>query len=411
MKIFIVADDLTGALDTAAQFAARGISTEILRFPVTSDLAQCRSSVVVLDAQSRHLPASDAYQRIYQILKGVFELGVPLIFKKTDSALRGNVGAELAAMSDACGGEQVLFFPAYPQLGRTTIKGVQYIHGVPLNQSAFAQDKLDPVKYSDVCQILRQETDLSCGVIGVEDQEAPESAKVLVFDSETEEQMQRQVDRFVNPDRPGSCLVAGCAGLAKMLAPKIPCDRGQESIRFGEKLFVLSGTNHLVSRRQIQYAVQNGFRQVGFSIGELTDPAREEAFREKIQTVRSLCESRENIVVDILQEPAQQREHDPEDLSRRIVKGLSTVLIRCRDVLHGHTLFLIGGDTLGSYMENCGCQKISVLDEILPGTPISAFSFDGEQQYVISKSGGYGENDVLLQCLNTLSDRKRWTNS
>ena len=42
---------------------------------------------------------------------------------------------------------------------------------------------------------------------------------------------------------------------------------------------------------------------------------------------------------------------------------------------------------------------------------VAAGTYDGEQQYVISKSGGYGENDVLLQCLNTLSDRKRWTNS
>lgn len=411
MKIFIMADDLTGTLDTAAQFAARGVSAEILQLPLSDQLDHCQSDVAVVNTQTRHLSSSDAYQRIYQISKVLFEIGVPLVFKKTDSALRGHVGAELAAMSDACGGKRIRFFPAYPQLGRTTMGGVQYIHGVPLDQSAFAEDKLDPMKCSNVCQILRQETDLPCGVVGVQDEQIPESAKILVFDSETEQQMQRQVDRFLNLDPPGPCLMAGCAGLAKILSGKIPCDRKQTSINLGEHLFVLCGTNHPVSQKQIRYAVQNGFQRVGFSIGELTDPAHKDTFQNKVQKVRGLCKAQENIVVDILQESAPRKEQDPGDLSQRIVTGLSAVLIQCRDVLSGHTLFLVGGDTLSSYMEHCGCRKISILDEILPGTPISTFSFDEGQQYIISKSGGYGEEDVFLQCLNILSDRKRWIHS
>lgn len=408
MKIFIMADDLTGTLDTAAQFAVRGVSTEILSLPLGSQLEQCQSSVAVVNTQTRHLSSSDAYERVYQISKALCEQGVPLVFKKTDSALRGHVGAELAAMSDAFGGERVLFFPAYPQLGRTTVGGVQYIYGVPLDQSAFAQDKLEPMKCSDVSQILRHETALPSSVVGVDDGEVPESAKILVFDSETELQMQQQADRFLRSGQPGACLTAGCAGLAKILSGRLPCDREQAPIRLGENLFVLCGTNHPVSRKQIRCAVHHGFRRVGFSIDELTRQDQGDAFENKIQQARALCKAGKNIVVDILQESQPSKERDPQDLSRRIVNGLSTVLIRCRDVLSGHTPFLIGGDTLSSYMEKCGCRKISVLGEILPGTPISIFSFDEGQQCIISKSGGYGEEDLFLQCLNILSDRKRW---
>ena len=47
--------------------------------------------------------------------------------KKTDSALRGNVASELGAMLEASGGKRLCFFPAYPEMGRTTRDGVHFI--------------------------------------------------------------------------------------------------------------------------------------------------------------------------------------------------------------------------------------------------------------------------------------------
>ena len=94
--LFIIADDFTGALDTGVQFAAKGIPTRVITDPA-ADLARDwgDARVLVLDAETRHLPPLEAYDTVYHAARQAVEIGIPYLYKKTDSALRGNVGAEL----------------------------------------------------------------------------------------------------------------------------------------------------------------------------------------------------------------------------------------------------------------------------------------------------------------------------
>lgn len=59
------------------------------------------------------------------------------IYKKTDSALRGNIGAELGALVAASGQKILPFVPAFPQMNRITKGGIHYIDGVPVTESSF----------------------------------------------------------------------------------------------------------------------------------------------------------------------------------------------------------------------------------------------------------------------------------
>ena len=107
-----MADDITGMLDTGAQFAGRGISTQVLPLPVTSEqIRGCRADVALVNTRSRHMAPEEAYKCVYQLAKAAAEAGVQILYKKTDSALRGHIGAELAAMSDAAGKKSVAFLP------------------------------------------------------------------------------------------------------------------------------------------------------------------------------------------------------------------------------------------------------------------------------------------------------------
>lgn len=79
---------------------------------------------------------------------------VPYIYKKTDSALRGNIGAELGALLRASGEQALPFLPAYPQIGRCTREGVHYIDGQPVAQSVFGIDPFEPVRHSRVADLI-----------------------------------------------------------------------------------------------------------------------------------------------------------------------------------------------------------------------------------------------------------------
>ena len=98
--LLIIADDFTGALDTGVQFAAHGIRTRVVVDPEV-DFAAQEAQVLVIDTETRHLPASKAYEVVAGLTRRALDAGVRYIYKKTDSALRGNIGAELTAVFKA----------------------------------------------------------------------------------------------------------------------------------------------------------------------------------------------------------------------------------------------------------------------------------------------------------------------
>ena len=97
LLLLILADDFTGALDTGVQFAACGIPTRVV-VGEQVDLAASDAAVLVVDTETRHLPAAEAYAVIAKLTRDAMSAGVFSIYKKTDSALRGNIGAELSAL-------------------------------------------------------------------------------------------------------------------------------------------------------------------------------------------------------------------------------------------------------------------------------------------------------------------------
>ena len=132
IHLFVIADDFTGALDTGVQFASYGAALE----------ADAQTQVLVVDAETRHLPAAQAYDTVYRLVRWAKEKKIGCIYKKTDSALRGNIGAELSAALAADGGDRLHFVPAFPNLERVTRGGVHYIGGVPVAQSVFERTPL-----------------------------------------------------------------------------------------------------------------------------------------------------------------------------------------------------------------------------------------------------------------------------
>ena len=165
VKLLILADDFTGALDTGVQFSGKGIRTQVV---VSSHWVEPDSDcdVMVIDMETRHVPKEKAYEIVYDVCQQAVKYGIRCFYKKTDSALRGNVGSELQAAVDAVSGKNIVFVPAFPAMRRITVDGVHYIDGIPVKESVFGQDPFEPVMYDRVDELLRA-TGYKGGVIGV----------------------------------------------------------------------------------------------------------------------------------------------------------------------------------------------------------------------------------------------------
>jgi uncharacterized protein YgbK (DUF1537 family) len=81
---------MTGALETGAKFSASGAGA-VVSAELTLDAGD--RPVLVVDTETRHLAAADAKARIVRLARAARARGVPFLYKKTDSTLRGSWGA------------------------------------------------------------------------------------------------------------------------------------------------------------------------------------------------------------------------------------------------------------------------------------------------------------------------------
>ena len=199
IRLGIIADDLSGAADSGLQFARLGRRTVVL---FTPDSDSAGADVIVVDADSRGLPAAEAASAVRASIDGLRRAGCSRLYKKIDSTLRGNLGAELDALLDLETGVIALVSPAFASAGRAVRDGRLLVRGWPLEETEFARDPLWPATDSRVAAVIGRQTSLSVAAIGIEDVRAGEEsartrlealigggARVVVADAETVEDL------------------------------------------------------------------------------------------------------------------------------------------------------------------------------------------------------------------------------
>lgn len=125
MKTLLIADDLTGALDSAAAFALRGMTVVCALGPgdVRAALSQ-NPDLLAVTTNSREISESMASSRVEQVLDAVRadpRWRDAVLIKKIDSRLKGNLMAEVVPMARLRA--DVLVCPAIPRLGRVVKSG------------------------------------------------------------------------------------------------------------------------------------------------------------------------------------------------------------------------------------------------------------------------------------------------
>jgi len=107
MRIAMIADDLTGRNDCALQWFRRGFDVRLPELSaLDGELASAggrdsggKAQLIAVDTDSRYLSPAEAYRRVAGLVDRLKRADIDVWYKKIDSTLRGNLDAELAAMS------------------------------------------------------------------------------------------------------------------------------------------------------------------------------------------------------------------------------------------------------------------------------------------------------------------------
>ena len=159
IKLIVLADDLTGALDTGVQFTKKNIST-LVTSNLNFDEKYNEYSIVVVNTESRHLSSSDAKKVVKNVLQNFSDKDIPFFYKKIDSTLRGNIGSEIEGFMEALEIQNLSLIPSFPLGNRIVKDGVLYVDKIPLSETQFSRDILNPVKDSYIPNILKKQTSI-----------------------------------------------------------------------------------------------------------------------------------------------------------------------------------------------------------------------------------------------------------
>jgi 4-hydroxythreonine-4-phosphate dehydrogenase len=409
-KILIIADDLTGAADCGAAFAERGFATTVLLAGPGEDRAWPDKAedadVLAIDADTRCMAPEDAAETVGRIMHACEEIGPlgdpPLIFKKIDSTLRGNAGAELAAAlaarrKNTLEQVMILLAPAFPECGRTTINGRQLVNGEALEDSdAWRRESSHP--HRNIAAMLA-EAGLSSELIQLAQVRSPKGAlesafaqaaggtDALICDAETEADLDA-IARAA-PVLGRRTLWAGSAGLARQIArsaAQARTARPKEKPSLQGSILFVVGSPAAASHQQAQQLATSNISAVTFSPSNLLlDPQKHAAI------IRGHLERGEDVLVQL--DPAGSRHGDQ---GRQLACSLAQIIAPCAK--YAGALFATGGETARSILDACGIRALHLTGEVEPGLPFAIAPYAGRELLILTKAGGFGTSESLLRC-------------
>lgn len=382
-KLLLLADDLTGTLDTGVFFS--GLDASVSLNPDKTEDLICLSS--------RHLSREEAFQRTSLALS---ENPSENKYLKTDSLLRGHIGASLEALYKHSG--TVFFAPAYPAAGRTTVDGIIYVYGTRLTQTENALDIRNPVKNDEAASIIAEETDLPVCVIAPDDDIDPSFHGIIVCDAESDEDLEKAANAAINA---GIHNFAGCAGFARALSAAMNVSSAAPDKISPSRIFVISASAHPASLEQLGTARSFGVPGIWIYDGghseDLLEAAEKKALRfAKTSPCSILAAAFSDIHCSKNSNYFRSKHISSEDAAEQIVRETARcaakVLSRCSSIP-----FVIGGDTLSALCKEMGIVSIMPRFSISQGIIYSIYTDkNGRKKPIITKAGSFGNASVIV---------------
>ena len=405
-KTAIIADDFTGAGDAGVHFARFGRKTELLlRRDALSGQADGTGDVA-LSSETRFLAPEDAASVMNDLVRQCRAAGFARIFKKIDSTMRGNPGSEIAAALAATGHAAALICPAMPKTGRTCVDGAIFVDGTPLHLSDIGSDPFHPLKTASIADLLRAQTKLPIGWLGIAEIEAGDAAlkqaitslvakgtRLIIADAVKD----RHLDALARQIEAGDLLPVGAGGFAEALADALTSKgevpRNAVAVSLDRPMVAIVGSMAEASRRQADHAENSG-RFVTIELGD--DMGPDDIDGLCAERLSGLSESRPNVLLRAVA-PVRGREMRKEEGERVAERlGYAAALV-CR-LAACRTVYSTGGSTSMAVARAIGIEAVDLVDEILPGTVAGSCRMaDSSVAWFVSKAGGFGDADLLTE--------------
>jgi len=305
-----------------------------------------------------------------------------LPYKKIDSTLRGNVGAETMGALLGSGRRTAVISPAAPGLGRQMRAGRLLLHGEPAATGDLVEMLRQQLPGVPISRLARGET------VGSDDG----SIRLFVADAEQESDLEHLVDLCLG--RPDELLLVGSAGLAAALARRTPIHRSlaqvNEPSRYGRVLFIVGSRNPQSAAQVRALLAHGGVADLGL---HATGGGALEVSRVPVEAGWSLGV----LYVEGLEEAAVL---DPQHTADQLAQQAERLMPGAA----GSDLVMVmtGGDTARAMLARLGVQTIEVSRSLAPGVVFAKAASGGRMISIVTKAGGFGDSGLFTRLASEL---------
>ncbi|MCK1491668.1 Hrp-dependent type III effector protein [Bradyrhizobium sp. 180] len=354
-SVRLLADDLSGALDTAAEFVGLCGPFDVTWLPAP---AVPNSRSLAIDSGTRERSKAKSVEIVGRLAPQL--RGATIAYKKVDSLLRGAWAAELGACLHSGDWASCVVAPAFDYQGRRTVDGQQFARTLQGEWHRVGDNLLTELRQEDIEARQGGADTLSQG-------------GVQVFDAESD----IDLDRIVQMGRrmPGPVLWCGSGGLAGALARS---HRAEAPGQLKLPVLGLFGSDQPATASQLAAC---GAATIALAEGGSAAPVRHKLADDGVALVKfALAEGLARA-----------------EAARRIAREMSALIAALEPP---GTLIVAGGETLKAACVALGAHALQVTGRIVPGLPRSILQggrWAGVD--VISKSGAFGPSELWRDLL------------
>jgi uncharacterized protein YgbK (DUF1537 family) len=345
MRVLIIADDLTGALDSAVTLTSAGLRCVVARRPgdVAAALAE-RPDVLSVSTASRDGSVTAARAAVAAALDSVGALP-DILFKKVDSRLKGHVAEEVGVFAARTGRSWALVAPAIPAQGRTVVEG--------------------RLTGAGVAQPIDVAASVAASGLALE---VPDTSVDADFDGP----LQGALDK-------SPALLVGAAGLAAAVARHLARGAPEASSpRLSGPVLLAIGSHDPITLTQVERLAASGTATMSTAPDGICGPLAGGG----AELVRLAA--------------VEGRPFDPRAAGERFAQGIAQ-LVKANGV---RTLLCCGGETADAILGALGVGVLAIEGEVLPGVPVSRMLLGERSLQLVTKSGGFGSKDALISVID-----------
>lgn len=421
-SIGIIADDLTGANDTALQFYLAGAETKIILCQDENFIPDKSVQAWAIPTETRNISPEEAYEKVKSIATFMRDkLDIELFYKKIDSTIRGNIAVEALGMLQVLNMDAAIIIPAFPNEGRVTVGGYHLLKGVPIEKTEMASDPHYPIydshiptiltkqvgeEYKDIVGAIELKTVLKGAgpILNTLNELIQNGKKLIVVDavSTTDiEQVILALDKCNYKILP--CGSAGAAqALSKLLFSDNNCEDNVKNINLLPKLVVAGSATNLCAN-QVKKLIESDDVENTYPVSLTVNEFIEGISRETYDRIKNQLIP-DNVVVihaseinqtENLQALLLEHELTKKQFATKIVDLLANLVGKLRQE-KDFLLISVGGETSFECCYKLKSESLKIIDAVAPAIPLC---IDDKNQMIVTKSGNLGNVNTLVEIL------------